>query len=317
MSFTYAQLKQAIQDYAENDETSFVSNIPIFIRAAEERILKNVQLNFFRKNVIGSMTSSVKFLAAPTDFLSPFSLAFSKTDTGSIAASSRPNTAFTINGNNAVSGAVTFSTARVVTATTLGTNDGTKTVTVTGTDSSATGITETISLLGSISTVPGVKLFKTVTGVTISSQPAANVSIGHVNGEQVFLLFKDVDYVQEYNPDPTTTGAPRYYAQFDVDNFIVGPTPNSSYTSELHYFYRPASLTSGADSALTWLSENAPVAMLYGSLCEAYTYMKGEADMLQLYTARFTEAAASLKQLGEAKETTQEYTTGPVVRKKV
>jgi hypothetical protein len=76
MSFTYAQLKQAIQDYTENDETTFVTNLPIFIRAAEERIFKNVQLNLFRKNASAAMTSSNQFLASPTDFLAPFSLSY-------------------------------------------------------------------------------------------------------------------------------------------------------------------------------------------------------------------------------------------------
>ena len=76
MSFTYTQLKQAIQDYSENDETSFVTNLPVFIRQTEERILKNVQLSLFRKNVSGTMTASNQYLSCPSDFLSPFSLSF-------------------------------------------------------------------------------------------------------------------------------------------------------------------------------------------------------------------------------------------------
>ena len=76
MSFTYDQLKQAIQDYTENDETSFVNNLPLFIRQVEERILKNVQLSLFRKNVSGAMSASNKYLACPSDFLAPFSLSF-------------------------------------------------------------------------------------------------------------------------------------------------------------------------------------------------------------------------------------------------
>lgn len=215
MSFTYAELKQAIQDYTENDETTFVNNLPVFIRQAEERILKNVQLNLFRKNVTGTMTSGNKYLAVPSDFLAPFSLSF------------------------------------------------------------------------------------------IDS-----------NSEHQFLLFKDVDYVQSFNPNPATTGEPRFYAVFDVDNFILGPTPNASSTVELHYFYRPVSLTAGSDSGTTWLSENAELAMLYGSLIEAYTFMKGEQDMQALYQQRFAEAIAGLKQFGEAKETTDEYRVGRVMRPK-
>jgi len=216
MSFTYAQLKQAIQDYTENDETTFVNSLPIFIRAAEERIFKNVQLSFFRKNVSGSLTASTQYLAAPSDFLAPFSLSY--------------------------------------------------------TDSS---------------------------------------------GNKQFLLFKDVDYVQEFGPDATVTGDPRYYAVFDVNNFIVAPTPDSSYDVELHYFYRPTSLTAGADDATTWLSENAPMAMLYGSLVDAYTFMKGEADLVQNYASRFNEAVQSLKMLGEAKEVTDEFRVGKVRRQKI
>jgi len=215
MSFTYAQLKQAIQDYTENDETSFVTNLPIFIRAAEERIFKNVQLSLFRKNSAASTTSGNQYLAAPGDFLAPFSLSY--TDTA---------------------------------------------------------------------------------------------------GDKNFLLFKDVNYLQDFNTDPTDTGEPRFYAQFDVDYFLLAPTPDDDYAVELHYYYRPASLTSQAESGTTWLSENAPMAMLYGSLIDAYTYMKGEADLIGNYTQRFTESVSSLKQLGEAKETTDQYRSGQVMRTK-
>jgi|TARA_R110000824_G_scaffold112324_3_gene261439 hypothetical protein len=215
MSFTYSQLKQAIQDYTQNTETTFVNNLSVFITQAEERILKNVQLSLFRKNVSGTMTSSNRFLAAPSDFLAPFSLSF--------------------------------------------------------VDSSS---------------------------------------------DHVFLQFKDPDFVQTFNPDATTTGNPRFYAVFDVDNFILGPTPNSAYDVELHYFYRPASLTAGADSGTTWLSTNAEIALLYGCLIEAYIFMKGEPDMMAMYEKRFEEAISGMKMLGEAKEVTDEYRTGQVIRPK-
>jgi hypothetical protein len=213
MSFTYDQLKSAIQDYTENTETSFVNNLPVFIRLAEERILKNVQLSLFRKNVSGTLTASNKYLAAPSDFLAPFSLSF--------------------------------------------------------VDSSS---------------------------------------------DHVFLDFKDVDFVQSFNPDATTTGNPRYYAVFDIDYFILGPTPNSSYVTELHYFYRPVSLTAGSGSGTTWLSENAELSLLYGSLIEAYIYMKGEPDVMTQYEKRFVEALSALKMFGEAKEVTDQYRTGMIIR---
>jgi len=215
MSFTYAQLKQAIQDYTENDETTFVTNLPVFIRAAEERILKNIQLTLFRKNVSASFTASDQYLASPTDFLAPFSLSYTDAE-----------------------------------------------------------------------------------------------------GDKEFLLFKDVNFIQDYNPDATDTGAPRYYAVFDINNFIIAPTPDSNYSVELHYYYRPASLTAGADSDTTWLSENATMAMLYGSLIEAYTFMKGEQDLVANYNQRFVEALTGMKMLGEAKETTDEYRAGRVIRQK-
>jgi len=135
MSYTYTTLKQAIKDYTENDEATFVNNLPVFIRNTEERILKNVQLSLFQRNASGTMTSSNKFLTCPSDFLAPFSLAY--------------------------------------------------------TDSSS---------------------------------------------NQVFLDFKDADFLQSFNPNPATTGSPRYYGQFDVDNFIISPTPDSGYAVELHIF---------------------------------------------------------------------------------
>jgi hypothetical protein len=131
-----------------------------------------------------------------------------------------------------------------------------------------------------------------------------------------FLEFKDVNFIQTFTPNPATTGTPRYYAIFDISNFILAPTPDEAYTAELHYYYRPASLTAGSDSGTTWLSENAPNAMLYGSLVEAYTFMKGEPDMLALYNQRFTEAILALKNFGEAKEVTDDYTTGMIIKQK-
>ena len=98
----------------------------------------------------------------------------------------------------------------------------------------------------------------------------------------------------------------------------MGPTPDAEYTAELHYFYRPLSITDSTlnDNSTTWLSENAELSMLYGSLVEAYLYMKGDPDMLNSYDKRFQESLAGLKLLGEAKETTDEYRTGKVIRAK-
>jgi hypothetical protein len=143
-----------------------------------------------------------------------------------------------------------------------------------------------------------------------------SLSFVDANSDKTFLEFKDTDFVQSFNPDSTTTGDPRFYAVFDIDNFILGPTPSAASAVELHYFYRPASLTAGAEGATTWLSENAQMAMLYGSLIEAYIYMKGEQDIMAQYEKRFAEAMTGMKMLGENKEVTDDYRTGMLVRPK-
>ena len=101
-----------------------------------------------------------------------------------------------------------------------------------------------------------------------------------------------------------------------MGNFILAPTPNADYAVEVQYLFRPASLTSGAGTGTTWLSENAELTLLYGTLVEAYTFMKGEPDIMANYDKRFQEAVMGLKMLGEAKETTQEYRVGKVIRDK-
>tara|TARA_R110000787_G_scaffold129513_1_gene241333 strand:- start:406 stop:1257 length:852 start_codon:yes stop_codon:yes gene_type:complete len=276
MSYTYTTLKTSIQDYTETSETSFISHMPDFILAAEERVFKSVDLEYFRKNVTGAFTSSDQYLSVPDDLLAPFSL-------------------------------------QITTA-----------------------------------------------------------------GSETFLLEKDVNFIRDYTPNASTTGTPRYYARFDIDHFIVAPTPNSGYALELHYYYRPTSLTEsqqtltvalssnftdgetitgstsgqtttakskptttslsvvvptgaftvgetitgstsgaittisaiGSDTTTTWLSKNAINALLYGSVFEAYTYLKGEKDLLDLYNGRFLESVARLKDLGEARENADAYRRG-------
>jgi len=207
MSFTLTTLKQSIQDWTENDETTFVNELDFFIKNAEERIFKLVDLDYFRKNVTGTMTASNKFLQKPSDYLATYSLSYVK------------------------------------------------------------------------------------------------------DSANVFLLQKDVNFLQEYTANPATTGSPVYYASFDVDNYIVAPTPDSNYAVELHYYYRPASLTTD-DSGSTWISTNAPDALLYACLVEAYTFMKGEADLLQLYNGRFGEAIQRLKGYAEGQENIDSYRRG-------
>ena len=121
-----------------------------------------------------------------------------------------------------------------------------------------------------------------------------------------FLIYKQVTSLQDYTPNPATTGTPIYYADWNEDTFLLAPTPDSNYSVELHYFYRPTSITTSADGT-SWLGTNAELALLYGSLVEAYTFMKGEADILQLYNARFQEALQWLKNLGEGLQTRDQY----------
>jgi hypothetical protein len=125
-----------------------------------------------------------------------------------------------------------------------------------------------------------------------------------------YLIRTDVSFIREAYPTTTTKAAPKYYALFDDDTFIVGPTPDADYTAELHYFYRPTSITAGADSGTTWLSTNATNALLYGCLLEGYTYMKGDPEMMNLYNQRYQDALGRLKVLGEGRNTTDTYREG-------
>ena len=204
MAYTYTTLKTAIQDYTQNSETTFVSQLDRFILNAEERILKECQLDVFRRYVTGSAATGNKFLTLPSDYLSSLSL----------------------------------------------------------------------SVINSSS--------------------------------NEFLLYKHATFLQDYTPNPTTSGTPKYYADWDDTAFLLAPTPDTNYTMELHYFYRPTSITASA-SGTTWLGDNAELAMLYGSLVEAYTFMKGEEQLLAVYNGRYQEAIQWLKNLGEGKQTRDQY----------
>lgn len=128
------------------------------------------------------------------------------------------------------------------------------------------------------------------------------------SGSTVFLLNKDVEYLQEYNPTGAT-GVPKYYGFFDVHTFILAPVPAEAYSTELHYYYQPASIVTAGTS---WLGDNAEQALLYGTLVEAYTYMKGETDLITLYNNRFLESLNRLKNFGEGRENFDAYRDGLV-----
>jgi hypothetical protein len=145
-------------------------------------------------------------------------------------------------------------------------------------------------------------------------------AIDPVTGDYTYLLNKDVNFIREAYPNPTTTGAPKYYALFGpattsggsptITNeltFILGPTPNNAYSVELHYFYYPESITT---ALTTWLGDNFDTVLLYGSLVEAYTYLKGEADMMALYDGKYKEALGLAKRLGDGLERQDAYRSG-------
>jgi hypothetical protein len=138
-------------------------------------------------------------------------------------------------------------------------------------------------------------------------------------GDYTFLLNKDVNFIREAYPSATSTGKPKYYALFGPTtsgappvpttelSFIVGPTPDTNYGAELHYFYYPESITTALTS---WLGDNFDSVLLYGSLVEAYAYMKGEADIMAFYDAKYKEAVALAKRLGDGMEKQDQYRSG-------
>jgi hypothetical protein len=143
-----------------------------------------------------------------------------------------------------------------------------------------------------------------------------SLAIIKADGSYEYLLDKDVNFIRQAYPNPSTTGTPKHYAIFgprsDDDTeltFIIGPTPNSAYGAELHYYYYPESIVTAGS---TWLGDNFDSALLNGTMIEAITYMKGEADMVKLYSDRFMSSMALLKNLGDGKQREDAYRNGQV-----
>jgi hypothetical protein len=213
----YTQLVAEIQSYTENQFAT--DDINTFIKQAEQRIYNTIQFPSLRKNVTGITIGGNKYLSAPNDFLSVFSIAV-------------------------VDGAGAYS----------------------------------------------------------------------------YLLNKDVNFIREAYPVPTDTGLPQYYALFGPTttnasppvitnelSFILGPTPDNAYTIELHYYYYPESIVT---ASTTWLGDNFDSVLFYGSLLEAYTYMKGEPDVYAAYQKRYDEALMMAKRLGDGLERSDAYRSG-------
>ena len=133
--------------------------------------------------------------------------------------------------------------------------------------------------------------------------------IDPVTQDYEYLLNKDVNFIRAAYPKAADTGKPLYYALFDQDSFILGPTPDDSYTIELHFYRYPESIV---DAGTTWLGDNFDSALLYGALLEAYTYMKGEQDVMAAYQKRYDDAMFLLKQLGDGKDREDAYRSGQV-----
>ena len=144
----------------------------------------------------------------------------------------------------------------------------------------------------------------------------APYSLSLNNSGYEFLIFKDVNFIREAYPVSTTTATPKYYALFDDSSFILGPTPNSSYDVELHYFYKPTSITASGDGT-SWLGNNADTVLFYGCLVEGYTFMKGEPDLLAVYQKQYQDALMNLKSLGEGYSTTDNYRSGAIRNQRI
>lgn len=211
---TYSELVTAIEAYTENYESSFVANIPVFVRQAEQRVYNTVQFPALRKNATSAMTLGNQYLPAPTDFLSVYSLAY----------------------------------------------------------------------------------------------------VDPVTGAYEFLLNKDVNFIRQAYTNPSTTATPKYYAIFGPRSdapteltFLIGPTPDKAYSVELHYYFYPQSIV---DAGTSWLGDNFDSVLLYGTLIEAYTFMKGEPDIIQLYDTKYKEALALAKRLGDGLDRQDAYRSG-------
>ena len=205
MSFTLATLKSTIKDYLQVDETTFNNNLNQFIQESENRIFKLVQLPEQRRNVTGSTSTNERFLATPSDFYAPFSLAVIDSNT------------------------------------------------------------------------------------------------------YHYLDFKHPSFIKQFSPSTASTGRPKYYSLFDETAFELSPIPSSNYDVELHYLYKPPSLTVGAESGTTLLSTDHPDPLLYGALVEGAIFLKEPPDVIGTFEARFKEGIARMKNVSEGRATRDEY----------
>jgi hypothetical protein len=273
---TYTQLVTAVQDYTQN--TFDTTTINTMIQQAEQRIYNTVQIANLRKNVTGVLSNGNKYLSCPSDFLSTYSLAVYPYNSTTATGTSGQKT-IVVSSNTGIAA------GQQVTGTGIGTNCQVRTV-------NGTTITLTVANSGAVS---GTIVFQ---------------------GDYLYLLNKDVNFMREAYPLSAYVSEPKHYAIFgpnsaDINelSFIVGPTPNANYYAELHYYYYPESIVT---AGTTWLGDNFDSALLYGSLAEAGTYMKSGPDdgMYAMYQERYVQAIALLKNLGDGKQRMDAYRDG-------
>jgi hypothetical protein len=272
----YAELVVAVSDYCENSFPT--TDMDIFIRQAEQRIYNTVQIANLRKNVTGVLTTGNKYLECPSDFLSTYSLAVYPYNTTTATGTAGARTIV-------VTSTTGIAVGQQVTGTGIGVNAQVRSI---------AGTTVTLTVVN-VGTVSGSVVFQ---------------------GDYLYLLNKDVNFIREAYPLSALASEPRHYAIFGPrsDNvnelsFIVGPTPSAAYYAELHYYYYPESIVT---AGTTWLGDNFDSVLLYGTICEALMYMKGEADMVGLAQSRYVQAMALLKNLGDGKQRMDAYRDGQV-----
>ena len=272
----YAQLVIAVSDYCENSFPT--TDMDTFIRQAEQRIYNTVQIANLRKNMTGTLQTGNKYLSAPDDFLSTYSLAIYPYNTTTATGTSGAKTVI-------VASATGIAAGQEVTGTGIGTN---------ATVRSINGTTVTLTVANS-GVVSGTVVFQ---------------------GDYLYLLNKDVNFIREAYPLSAYAAEPKHYAIFgpnssDVNEltFIVGPTPSANYRAELHFYYYPESIVT---ASTTWLGDNFDSTLLYGTICEALVYMKSEADTYKTAQDRYVQAIALLKNLGDGKQRMDAYRDGQV-----
>jgi len=278
MTMTYAQLVVAVTDYTQN--TFDTTAINTMIKQAEQRIYNTVQIANLRKNVTGVLSTGNKYLACPEDFLSVYSLSIYPYNSTTATGTSGAKTIV-------VASATGIEAGQQITGTNIGTNALVRSI-------NGTTVTLTVANSG---TVNGAVVFQ---------------------GDYLYLLNKDVNFVREAYPLSAVSSEPKHYAIFGPQSanvnelsFILGPTPNANYYAELHYYYYPESIVT---ASTTWLGDNFDSALLYGTLCEAGTYMKSspEDNMYKMYQERYVAAIALLKNLGDGKQRADAYRDGQI-----